>query len=384
MLIKVKAAKTEHLLAHKELLAARTLCDEKKNYAVMLLKQSEESARNLWNYNKNIELEFVRTMDQLQSESELVKIMWQTGTEADDAIHLLYDAEQKVIIAEEKVKITEVEKKKVVDELKAACNSIADLLFNENEQHICECYPEVDLDEIKTLLRKVLLRRTEYPEDSRCDVIGCLCSEKPKKPRHSYSIIDSMEVCKPYKDNCTICLEPLILKQCVITSCKHTFHRSCIYQLEKIKEFPFCPLCRYPMGILSNEEDENVFLQLQKCECCERHKQKRPLKLYDKAVVSYQCSNLRADILMELMRKYDNSIRIIKCNCNCRKQMRMYCKIYSDSFGQSDESNESEESNESDESNEYDESDASSDLSEFNDSYILQMIDQLEESNNDL
>ena len=250
MLMKVKAAETERLLAHEELLAARTLCDEKKNYAVILLKQSEQCARNLWNYNKNIELEFVRTMNQLQSESELVKIMWQTGIEADESIHLLYDAEQKVIIAEEKVKITEIEKKKVVDELKSACNSIADLLFNENEQHIRECYPEVDLDEIKTLLRKVLLKRTVYPEDSRCDVIGCLCSEKPKKPRHSYSIIDSMEVCKPYKDNCTICLEPLILKQCVITSCKHTFHRSCIYQLENTDEFPFCPLCT--LSSLSN------------------------------------------------------------------------------------------------------------------------------------
>ena len=113
--MKVKAAETERLLAHEELLAARTLCDEKKNYAVILLKQSEQCARNLWNYNKNIELEFVRTMDQLQSESELVKIMWQTGIEADESIHILYDAEQKVIIADLNLKITEVEKKKVVD-----------------------------------------------------------------------------------------------------------------------------------------------------------------------------------------------------------------------------------------------------------------------------
>ena len=37
MLMKVKAAETERLLAHEELLAARTLCDEKKNYAVIIV-----------------------------------------------------------------------------------------------------------------------------------------------------------------------------------------------------------------------------------------------------------------------------------------------------------------------------------------------------------
>jgi len=339
MFMKVKAAETERLLAHEELLAARTLCDEKKNTADILLKQSEQYARDVWNSNKNRESEFVQMM--CQSQSELLQMMWQSGFEADEAKRLLNDAKDKVVIAQDKVVITKAEKKKLVDELIAACNSTADLLFNENEQHIRECYPEVDLNEIKTFLRKMLLRRTEYPKYTRCDIIGCFCGDKLEKPRHSYSIIDSMEVCKPYKDNCTICLDPLKLKQCVITSCNHIFHRSCIYQLEKIKEFPLCPLCRYPMGILSQEEDETDFLQLQKCECCERHKRKRPRKLSDKAVVPYQCSNLRADILMELMRKYDNSIRTIKCNCNCRKQMRMYCKICPDGFG-SDESNESD------------------------------------------
>ena len=337
----VKLAETDRLLAHEMLCRARTSCHKKKNNADILVKQSQQCARDMWNYYKNRESEFVQTMCQLQLELE--KKMWQTGFEADKAKRLLNDAEKAVMIAEEIVKITEAEKKKVLDTFLALCNSAADLLFNENEQHLRECYHEVNLDEIKTLLRKVLFRRIEYPEDSRCDVIGCFCGDNPKKPRHSYSIIDSMEVCKPYKDKdyCTICLELLTLKQCVTTSCNHTFHRSCIYQLEKTKEFPLCPLCRYPMGILSQEEDETDFLQLQKCECCERHKRKRPRKLSDKAVILCQCSNPRADILMELLRKYDNSIRTIKCNCNCRKQMRMYCKICPDSFG-SDESNESD------------------------------------------
>ena len=382
MLMKVKAAETERLLAHKELLAARTLCDEKKNNADILLKQSEQYARyvwNLWNFHKNIESEFEQTMCQ----TGLLQMMWQTGFEADEAKCLLDDAEKKVMIAEERVKITEAKKTKALEPLKAACNSSADLLFNENEQHLRECYPEVDLDEIKTLLSKVLFRRIEYPEDSRCNVIGCLCDKKLMKPRHSHSIIDSMEVCKPCKDDCTICLEPLILKQCVITSCKHIFHRSCIYQLEKTDEFSLCPLCRNPMCILSQEEDKYHFLQFQKCECCERHKRNRPMKLSSKAVVICQCSNPRADVLMELLRKYDNSIRITKCNCNCRKQMRMYCKIYSNTFGQSDDSDMQSDDWDSGASSDSSESDTASDFSEFNESDILLMIEQLEESNND-
>ena len=38
MLMKVKAAETERLLAHEELLAARTLCDEKKKLCSYFVK----------------------------------------------------------------------------------------------------------------------------------------------------------------------------------------------------------------------------------------------------------------------------------------------------------------------------------------------------------
>ena len=100
-------------------------------------------------------------------------------------------------------------------------------------------------------------------------------------------------------------------------------------------------------------------------------------------MVLCQCSNPRADVLMELLRKYDNSIRITKCNCNCRKQMRLYCKIYSNTFGQSDDSDMQSDDWDSGASSDSSESDTASDFSEFNESDILLMIEQLEESNND-
>jgi hypothetical protein len=319
MMMKVKAMETARLLAHSKLWAARTFCYAKQYNVEILSKQSKQNVLDVW-YSK----------DSDKTDMSLVQTMWQTGIELDNATHILNNAKNKVVIVEDKLVIAEAKKKEALDAFIEVCNSTADLLFNDNKKHFSECYPEVDLDEIKTFLPNLLRRRTEYPDNSKCDIIGCLCDESPCKTRHSNYITEMMTVCKPHRDDCSICLDPLTLKPCVMTSCNHTFHRSCMFKLENTHKFPLCPLCRKHISVVPHDSDKDNFLQLKKCKCCERHKRKRPHELSSKAVISYQCSNPRADILMELLRCYDNSIRNPKCNCNCRKQMRLYCRSLSD------------------------------------------------------
>lgn len=313
MMMKVKAMEATRLLVHTELWVARTLCYAKQYNVDILSKHSKQNVLDVC-YSKDI------NMTDLSS----VQTMWQT--ELDNAMHFLNNAKNKVMIVEDKLVIAEEKKREALAAFIEVCNSTADLLFNDNKKYFSEYYPEVDLDEIKTLLPNFLRRRTEYPDNSKCDIIGCLCDKDPCKTRHSNYITEMMRVCKPHRDDCSICLEPLTVKQCVKTSCNHTFHRSCMFQLENTYKFPSCPLCRKNMYPIPNDSDKDIFLQLKQCNCCERHKRKRPLELSSKAVISYQCSNPRADILMELLRCYDNSIRNPKCNCNCRKQMRLYCR----------------------------------------------------------
>ena len=71
------------------------------------------------------------------------------------------------------------------------------------------------------------------------------------------------------------------------------------------------------MGILSHDSDRHKFLQLKQCNCCERHKQRKSRDFSLKVVFSYHCSNPLADILIEILSDYDNSIREPKCNCDC-------------------------------------------------------------------
>ena len=315
MMMQVQAAEEKCKSAHIVLWTARTGCYAKVDNANFLSTQSLEKAQTVGNsHNNDIEL-------------ALLQEMWQAGAEAEEAKRLIDEAIDKVVIAEDKMRIAEKEKTIALDAFIAACKSTAELLFHENEQYIHENYPEVDPNEIKGILPNFLRRRTEYPEFSKRDIIGCLCGKIPCSIRYSNYLTEMMPVCEPSQDDCSICLEPLAVKQCVKTSCNHIFHRLCMFKIGKMCEFPPCPMCRNHMGILSQDSDKYQFLQLKQCNCCERHKWRKPREFSSKAAFSYQCSNPLADILMELLRNYDNSIRNPKCNCNCRKQMRLYCRI---------------------------------------------------------
>lgn len=325
MIMQVQAAEEKCRLAEQVLWTARTWCYAKVDNANFLAKQSREMAQTVWNSQND------------NTEMSLLQEMWQVGAKAEEAKNLIEEAIDKVVIAEDKMTIAEKEKKIALDAFIAACKSTAELLFHENEQYINENYPEVDPNKIKTSLSNLLRTRTEHPEFSKRDIIGCLCGKIPCSIRYSNYLTETMSICEPSQDDCSICLEPLADKQCVKTSCNHIFHRLCMFKTEKMCKFPPCPLCREHISILPQDTDKYQFLQLKQCNCCERHKQRRPREFSSKAAFSYQCSNPLADILMELLRNYDNSIRNPKCNCNCRKQMRLYCRILPDEVDELDE-----------------------------------------------
>jgi len=325
MMMQVQAAEEKCKSVHIVLWTARTVCYAKVDNANFLSTQSLEKAQTVWNsHNNDIKL-------------PLLQEMWQAGADAEEAKRLLDEAIDKVVIAEDKMRIAEKEKTIALDAFITACKSTAELLFRENEQYIHENYPEVDPNEIKGILPNFLRRRTEYPEFSKRDIIGCLCGKIPCSIRYSNYLTETMSICEPSQDDCSICLEPLADKQCVKTSCNHIFHRLCMFKTEKMCKFPPCPLCREHISILPQDTDKYQFLQLKQCNCCERHKQRRPREFSSKAAFSYQCSNPLADILMELLRNYDNSIRNPKCNCNCRKKMRLYCRILPDEANELEE-----------------------------------------------
>lgn len=281
----------------------------------ILTKESKKKAQDVWeSQNKNTEF-------------PLIEAMWQAGEKVEEVKRFLNDAIDKNVNAQNKLTIVEAEKKIILDKFNAECKSTTELLFNEYEQYICENYSEVDPNKIKEILPNILSERTKHPDFSKRDIIGCMCDKISCNIRYSNYLTEMMPICEPCQDDCSICLEPLAVKQCVKTSCNHIFHRLCMFKIGKMYKFPPCPLCRENMSVLPQDSDRDKFLQLKQCNCCERHKQRRPHEFSSKAAFSYQCSNPLADILMELLRNYDNSIRNPKCNCNCRKQMRLYCRI---------------------------------------------------------
>lgn len=331
IMIQVLAAEEKCMLAEQFLRDANRLCYAKVDNVIQLTKQSTQKAQLdtilLW-----------QTKDEIKEVKLDPIVIWQIKDKIEEAKHILDETIDKVEIAKNKLAIVEAEKKIVLETFIAACKSTAEVLFHENEQYIHENYPEIDSTKIKEILPNLLRKRTEHPEFSKRDIIGCLCSKIPCSIRYSNYLTETMPICEPSQDDCSICLEPLSVKQCVKTSCNHIFHRLCMFKTEKMCKFPPCPLCRKHISVLPQDTDKYQFLQLKQCNCCERHKRRRPHEFSSKAAFSYQCSNPLVDILMELLRNYDNSIRNPKCNCNCRKQMRLYCRILPDEVDELDAS----------------------------------------------
>lgn len=48
-----------------------------------------------------------------------------------------------------------------------------------------------------------------------------------------------------YKSNCPICLESLRVRDSILLSCSHVFHKNCIINFEKFTQTKKCPICRY-------------------------------------------------------------------------------------------------------------------------------------------
>ena len=337
MMIQVQAAEEKCKLTEQFFWHAKTLCYVKADNVTRLTKKSRQKAQAVWNLHNNTEK--VEEVEEVKCilEEVMLQAMWQASEEVEEAKRILEETIDKVVIAEDKKKIAEKEKTIALDAFIAACKSTAELLFHENEQYINENYPEVDPNKIKASLSNLLRTRTEHPEFSKRDIIGCLCCKIPCSIRYSNYLTETMSICEPSQDDCSICLEPLSVKQCVKTLCNHIFHRLCMFKTEKMCKFPPCPLCRKHMSVLPQDTDKYHFLQLKQCNCCERHKRRRPREFSSKAAFLYQCSNPLADILMELLRNYDNSISNPKCNCNCRKKMRLYCRILPDEADELDE-----------------------------------------------
>lgn len=322
----VQAAEKKHKSAEQAVNCTKIYCYVMTDKLNAFTKESKKKAHDVWkSQNKNTEF-------------SLVEAMWQAGEEVEEAKRLLNEAIDKNVNAQNKLAMVEAEKKIILDKFNAECKSTAELLFNEYEQYIHDNYPEVDTNEIKLKLSNILSERTKHPELSKRDIIGCMCGKIPCNIRYSNYLTGMMPICKPYHDDCSICLEPLAGKQCVKTSCNHIFHRLCMYKIENMHKFLTCPMCRNYIGILYQDSDKYQFSQLKQCNCCERHKQRRPRKFSSQAAFSYQCSNPLADILMEILRDYDNSIREPKCKCNCRKKMRLYCYILPDKSDELDAS----------------------------------------------
>ena len=318
IMIQVNAAEEKYKLAEQVFWYAKTWCYAKADNITRLTKQSTQKAQEVWNLqNDNIKL-------------SLLESMWRAKEEVEEAKRILEEAIDKVEIAKNKLAIVETEKKIVLELFVAACKSTAEILFRENEQYIHENYPEINPNKIKEILPNILSERTKNPDFSKRDIIGCMCYKIPCTINYSNNLTGIMPICEPSQDDCSICLEPLSSKQCVKTSCNHIFHRLCLSKTEKMCKFLPCPLCREHVCVLPQDNDKYQFLQLKQCNCCERHKQRRPREFSSKAAYSYQCGNPLADILIELLYKYDNSIYNSKCNCNCRKKMRLYCRILPD------------------------------------------------------
>jgi len=299
----VQAAEEKCMLAEQFLRDANRLCYAKADNVIQLTKQSTQEVK----------------LDPI--------MIWQIKDEIEEAKRILEEAMDKVEIAKNKLTIVEAEKKIVLEAFHVICKSTAELLFHENEQYIHDNYPEINPNKIKEILPNILSKRTKHPDFSKRDIIGCMCNKIPCDIRYSNYITETMPICEPSLDDCSICLEPLATKQCVKTLCNHIFHRLCMLKTEKMCKFPPCPLCRKHVSILPQDSDKYQFLQLKQCNCCERHKRRRPHEFSSKAAFSYQCSNPLADILIELLYNYDNSICNQKCNCDCRKKMRLYCRI---------------------------------------------------------
>ena len=304
IMIQVQAAEEKCMLAEQFLRDANRLCYTKADNVIQLIKQSTQEAK----------------LDAI--------VLWQIKNEIEEAKRILEETIDKVEIAKNKLAIVEAEKKIVLEAFEAASKSTAELLFHENEQYIHKNYPEINPNKIKEILPNILRKRTINPYFSKRDIIGCMCNKIPCTINYSNNLTGIMPICEPSQDDCSICLEPLTTKQCVKTLCNHIFHRLCMSRTEKTYKFlPLCPLCRNHMCVLPQDSDEHQFLQLKQCNCCERHKLRRPRYFSSKAAFSYQCDNPLADILIELLYKYDNSISNSKCNCDCRKKMRLYCRI---------------------------------------------------------
>ena len=327
---KVQAAEEKCKSVEQAVNRTKIYCYAVTDKLNILTEESKKRTRYVWeSQNKNTEF-------------SLVEAMWQAGEEVEEAKRLLNEAIDKNVNAQNKLAIIEAEKKIILEKFNAECKSTAELLFNEYEQYIHDNYPEVDTNEIKLKLSNILSERTKHPELSKRDIIGCMCGKIPCNIRYSNYLTGMMPICKPCHDDCSICLEPLADKQCVKTSCNHIFHLKCMFKIENMHKFLTCPMCRNYIGILSQDSDRDKFLQLKQCNCCERHKQRRPRKFSSKAAFSYQCSNPLADILMEILRDYDNSIREPKCKCDCRKKMRLYCYILPDKSDELDASDDFE------------------------------------------
>ncbi|CAK9824338.1 hypothetical protein ANTRET_LOCUS2520 [Anthophora retusa] len=71
--------------------------------------------------------------------------------------------------------------------------------------------------------------------------------------RHNYYINRNRRFQQPIdnRDECTICISPLIYENMVELYCHHTFHKKCIEELiqhgqrEHVQQL--CPLCRAPI-----------------------------------------------------------------------------------------------------------------------------------------
>ena len=68
---------------------------------------------------------------------------------------------------------------------------------------------------------------------------------EPLKPEEWTEIVDKAVDRLDRSQNCAICMEPYGIRQQVVLSCSHVFHKNCIKSFEKFtKMTKKCPMCR--------------------------------------------------------------------------------------------------------------------------------------------
>ena len=196
---------------------------------------------------------------------------------------------------------------------------------------VCEAY-DVCPREIESLLRNAISRQSDYPHMAKSDIIGCLCPDGKCTPRPTMGL-NSIKVvydCLECEDECSICLNPCEDDMCIITRCKHIFHRSCFFKIPEnsLGNWKPCPLCRTHVSGKSFVQIEREFRKWSTCKCCDHHMRRRPSEFNarDPNVEHIaKCSNPRAMAILELLFRLRE--RTPTCHCSCRSEMRRLCRL---------------------------------------------------------